>query len=74
MLLHVHRDRTDCISRDGEPRTHTPSTAFRHSPPNSARFSYATEGAFFISAQLSMQRRGQRPLKGSCTNRTVEAT
>ena len=33
--------------------THTPSTAFQHLPPNSARFSYATEGALFISAQLS---------------------
>ena len=33
--------------------THTPSTAFRHLPPNSARFGYATEGALFISAQLS---------------------
>ena len=32
---------------------HTPSTAFRHLPPNSARFGYATEGALFISAQLS---------------------
>ena len=31
---------------------HTPSSAFRHLPPNSARFSYATEGALFISAQL----------------------
>ena len=31
----------------------TPSTAFRHLPPNSARFGYATEGALFISAQLS---------------------
>ena len=50
----------------------TPSTAFRHLPPNSARFSYATEGALFISAQL--QRRGQRPLKGSGTDMTVEAT
>ena len=26
---------------------------FQHRPPNSARFSYATEGALFISAQLS---------------------
>ena len=34
-------------------QTHTPSTAFRHLPPNSARFSYVTEGALFISAQLS---------------------
>ena len=33
--------------------THTPSTVFRHLPPNSARFSYTTEGALFISAQLS---------------------
>ena len=32
---------------------HTPSIAFRHLPPNSARFSYATEGALFISALLS---------------------
>ena len=35
------------------PCTHTPSIAFRHLPPNSARFSYATEGALFISAQRS---------------------
>ena len=34
--------------------SHTPSIAFRrHLPPNSARFGYATEGAFFISSQLS---------------------
>ena len=32
---------------------HTPSIAFRHLPPNSARIGYATEGALFISAQLS---------------------
>ena len=31
---------------------HTPSIAFRHLPPNSARTSYATEGTLFISAQL----------------------
>ena len=37
-------------SQDG---THTPSTAFRYLPPNSARFGYATEGALFVSAQLS---------------------
>ena len=30
-------------------RLHTPSIAFRHLPPNSARCSYATEGALFIS-------------------------
>ena len=29
------------------------ATAFRHLPPNSARFSYATEGPLFISTQLS---------------------
>ena len=32
---------------------HIPSTAFRHLPPHSVRFSYATEGALFISALLS---------------------
>ena len=37
----------------GTNHTHTPSTAFRHLPPNSARFSYTTEEALFISAQLS---------------------
>ena len=34
-------------------RSHTPSIAFRHPPPTSARFSYATKGVLFISAQLS---------------------
>ena len=37
----------------GEHPPHTPSIAFRHLPPNSARFSYATEGALFVSVQLS---------------------
>ena len=44
------------VGRDSHtPHTqrHTPSIAFRHLPPNSARFRYATEGALFISAQLS---------------------
>ena len=55
-------------------RGHTPSIAFRHLPPNSARFGYATEGALFIfAAQLSMHRRGQRPPKGWGTDKTVEA-
>ena len=38
---------------ESDPRAHTPSIAFRHLPPNSARFSYVTEGALCISAQLS---------------------
>ena len=33
--------------------SHTPNTTFRHLPPKSARFIYATEEAHFISAQLS---------------------
>ena len=32
---------------------HSPSIAFHHLPPNSARIGYAAEGALFISAQLS---------------------
>ena len=32
---------------------HALNIAFQHLPPNSARTSYATEGAPFISAQLS---------------------
>ena len=52
------RVRIPGAAKDFSPRlshlsVHTPSTAFRHLPPNSARFSYATEGALFISAQLS---------------------
>ena len=54
-------------------RPHTPSTAFRHLPPNSARFSYATEGALFIS-RAAVQRCGQRPPNSPGTNMTVEAT
>ena len=38
----------------GQEQHYTPTIAFRHLPPNSARFGYATEGALdFISAQLS---------------------
>ena len=33
-------------------QTSTPNIAFRHLPSNSARFSYTTEGALSISAQL----------------------
>ena len=40
-------------SRGSHTSTHTPSIAFRHLPRNSARFSCATEGVLFISAQLS---------------------
>ena len=39
--------------KGGHLYAHTPSTAFRPLPPDSARFSYATEGVLFISAQLS---------------------
>ena len=52
-----------------------PNTAFRHLPPNSARFSYATEGAHLIKIiRAAVHRRGQRPPKGFGTNMTVEAT
>ena len=44
------------------------SVAFRHLPPKSARTGYATERAFFISAQLHVHRRGQRTSKGLGTN------
>ena len=46
-----------CLPTESDPcheQWHTPRIAFRDLPPNSARFSYATEGALdFISAQLS---------------------
>ena len=52
MLMNAiaHGGCTDTVSLQGK---HTPSIAFRHLPPNSATFSYATEGALFITAQLS---------------------
>ena len=34
-------------------QTHTPSIAFWHLPPNSARAGYTTEGALLVSVQLS---------------------
>ena len=50
---HRLRDRETETERQRQRETHTPSIAFGHIPPNSARFSYATEGALFIAAQLS---------------------
>ena len=41
--------------------------------PTSARFSYATEGALFISAHLS-NNAVSAPAKGSGTDKTVEGT
>ena len=52
---------------------HTPSIAFRHLPPNSARFSYATEGALFISAQLSTDAVSALQKVWVLTDKTVEA-
>ena len=52
----VHRRRRQIVGglpSEGNTALRTPSIAFRHLPPNSARFSYATEGALFVSAQLS---------------------
>ena len=57
----------------GVARFHTLSIAFRHLPPNSARFSYATEGALFISAQLSTDAVSSPP-KGLSTDKTMEGT
>ena len=64
IFSHVNQHATRFVrpSPPGEGRRHTPSIAFRHLPPNSAIFGYAT-----------VQRRGQRPPEGSGTNMTVEA-
>ena len=51
ILISMHSPPT--VSASSERFGHTPSIAFRHLPPNSARLGYATEGALFISAQLS---------------------
>ena len=52
---------------------HTPNIAFRHLPPNSARVSYATEGALFIFRRSCPATRASAFPKGSGTNMTVEA-
>ena len=41
---------------------------YKRQPPNSARFSYATEGALDLYLRAAVQRRGQRPPKGSGIN------
>ena len=67
----------DTAGQERQMESHTPSIAFRHLPPNSATGGYATEGALFISAQLHVHGRGQRPPKGFGTNKkmmTVEPT
>ena len=43
---------------------HTPSVAFRHLPPNSARTGYAT-GYATLYLRAAAHRRGQHPQKGS---------
>ena len=52
-----------------ELHSHTPSIAFRHLPPNCARFSYVTP---YLHA--AVHRRGQSPPKDLGTDKTVEAT
>ena len=42
-----------CSECGSECGCHTPGIALWHLTPNSARIGYATEGALFISAQLS---------------------
>ena len=48
--------------------SHTTSTAFRHIPPNSAGFSYATD------LRAAVHRCQRRPKAGLGTNKTAEAT
>ena len=62
------------VTQDSNTSVHTPSIAFLHLPPNSARFRYAAEGALDLYVRAAVQRCGQRPPKGSGTNMTVEAT
>ena len=76
-----------CESRGGRPGlsvltsllvsvdVNTPSIAFRHPPPISARISYATEGALFISALLSTDAvSALRKVWVLISDKTVQAT
>ena len=69
MVYGILPPRRESPESDAQCVCHTPSTAFRHLPPNSARFSYVTEGALFY-LRAAVHRRGQRPPKGSGTNHT----
>ena len=50
-------------------RGHTPSIAFRHLPPNSARFGYTTERGT-LCLRAAVHRHGQRPSKDLGTDHT----
>ena len=65
---HMH-----CFEDTWHALPHTPSTAFRHLPPNSARFSYATVKGHCLSPHSCPLTRSA-PLKVLGTNMTVEAT
>ena len=51
--LPLHSRRLNEFPPEAVQSLHTLSIAFRHLPPNSARFGYATERELFISVQLS---------------------
>ena len=48
------QDDDTCQDDKTKHKAHSEHRFFWHLPPNSARFSYAIEGALFISAQLSI--------------------
>ena len=50
----------------GEGSIHTPSIAFRHLPPNSARVMYSLEGALFLSAQQTASTSLRHPSFNHC--------
>ena len=75
----------ECWAR-GQVAAHTPSPAFPHLPPNSARTGYATKGAYAVSPRICpctdavaapSERFGHGPVYRSMdlgTNKTMEAT
>ena len=52
------------------PSYHTPSSAFRHLPPNSARIGYASRGTLYLRG--AVHRRCQHPPKGLGADHYVE--
>ena len=53
IIAHTFHQSTQHRQPSGQIESHTPSIAFRHLPPNSARIGYVIERTLLISGQLS---------------------
>ena len=71
---HTHKQHLRWAARRAILQLHTPSIAFHHLPPNSARFSYATEGALKSPRSCPATRSARLRKLRVLNYMTVEAT